>query len=56
MNVGDVAIVVDAILESRPVQIAKATAYMGAVVGFLGLMIAACAVDIAFGRGDEWPS
>lgn len=56
MTSADVGIVVDAALASRPAQLAKAVAAQAVVVGFLCLMTAAIALDVAIGRGDEWPS
>lgn len=56
MKAGDVATFVDAALASRPARLAKSISALAVVVGFLGLMTAAVAIDVALGRGDEWPS
>ena len=56
MTRADVAVVIDAALASRPAQLAKAVTAQAVVVAFLGVMAAAIAVDVALGRGDEWPS
>lgn len=56
MTRADVVVVVDAALGSRPAQLAKAVAAQAVVVGFLCIMAAAVAIDVALGRGDEWPS
>jgi hypothetical protein len=52
---GDVAILVDAVLDSKPVRVAKAGAELAVVLGVLGLMAAAIAFDCACGREGEWP-
>lgn len=56
MTAGDVAIVVDAVVSSPPVRLAKATAVTILAVGFLGLLAAVALVDIARGRDDWWTS
>lgn len=56
MTASDVSIVIDAIGNSRPARALAVLAGQVAVVGFIALMAAAIAVDVACGRDDEWPS
>lgn len=56
MTAADVSAIARAVLDSRPVRLATAVACQIAIVGFIGLMAAAIAIDIACGRGNEWPT
>lgn len=56
MTRGDVATLVDAVVDSEAFRMAQAVGSMALIVGFIGVLAAATAIDVALGRGDEWPA